>query len=80
MVGVGVVDAGRAHLVELLAVTGDGGGQVDDVEDLGAAEAGDRHGSHAAEVMAWARPTGSGGVRPCERPGLLRRPTSSRCG
>ncbi len=35
MVGVGKVDAGRAHLVELLAVAGAGVGEVDDVEDLG---------------------------------------------
>jgi hypothetical protein len=39
-VDVGVVDACGAHLVALLAVPGDGVGQVDDVEDLGAAEAG----------------------------------------
>ncbi len=76
VVGVGVVDACGAHLVELLAVGGDGVGEVDDVEDLGPAEAGDLHGSHAAEAVAWARPTGSGRVQPRERPGLLRRPTS----
>jgi hypothetical protein len=40
VVGVGVVDAGRADLVEPLAVPGHRVGQVDDVEDLGAAEAG----------------------------------------
>ncbi len=43
-------DAGRAHLVQLLAVAGDGVGEIDDVEDLGAAEAGDLHGSHAGEA------------------------------
>jgi len=47
VVGVGKVDSCGADLVELLAVPGDGVGQVDDVEDLGAAEAGDLHGSHA---------------------------------
>ncbi len=73
-------DAGRAHLVQLLAVAGDGVGEIDDVEDLGAAEAGDLHGSHSAEAMAWGRPTVNGGVQPCERPGLLRRPTSPRYG
>jgi hypothetical protein len=46
VVGVGEVDARRAHLVELPAVAGDGVGEVDDVEDLGSAEAGDLHGSH----------------------------------
>src|SRR3954452_20100335 len=35
-----------ADLTELLAVPGDGVGQVDDVEDLGAAEAGDLHSTH----------------------------------
>ncbi len=76
VVGAGVVDAGGAHLVGLLAVGGDGVGEVDDVEDLGPAEAGDQHGSHAPEAMERARPTGSGGVQPWERPGLLRPPTS----
>jgi hypothetical protein len=36
-------DPSGADLVELLAVPRDGVGQVDDVEDLGAAEAGDLH-------------------------------------
>ena len=40
----------RTDLVELLAVTGDGVGEVDDVEDLGAAEASDLHGSHARRL------------------------------
>ncbi len=48
-VGVGVVDARGAHLAELLAVGGDGIGEVDDVEDLGPAEAGDLHGSDARD-------------------------------
>ncbi len=47
---VGVIDAGRCDLVELLAVGGDGIGQVNDVEDLGTAEAGNLHGSHATEA------------------------------
>ena len=42
--GIGEVDSCGAHLVELLAVPGDGVWQVDDVEDLGTAEAGDLHG------------------------------------
>jgi hypothetical protein len=50
--GVGVVDAGGAHVAHLLAVRGLRIGQVDDVEDLGAAEAGDRHSTHAGEARA----------------------------
>jgi hypothetical protein len=41
------IDARRGDVVELLAVGGNRLGQVDDVEDLGAAEAGDLYGSHA---------------------------------
>jgi len=40
-VSIGEIDASGADLVELLAVPGDRVGQVDDVEDLRAAEAGD---------------------------------------
>ncbi len=76
VVGISGIDAGADHFVQLLAVAGYGGGEVDDVEDLGPAEAGDQHGSHAPEAMERARPTGSGGVQPWERPGLLRPPTS----
>jgi hypothetical protein len=54
VVGVGVVHARRAHLVELLVVTGDGVVEVDDVEDLGAAESGDLHGTH--DVRLGGRP------------------------
>jgi len=50
LVGVSEVDSCRGHLVELLAVPGDRVGQVDDVEHLGAAEAGDLHGSHEPEA------------------------------
>ena len=50
LVGVGTVDSCGTHLVEVLAVPRDGVGEVDDVEDLGAAEAGDLHGSHAARL------------------------------
>ncbi len=50
MVSISETDAYRAHLVQLLSVAGDGVGEVDDVEDLGAAEAGDLHGTHAREV------------------------------
>ncbi|HZH22892.1 MAG TPA: hypothetical protein VEZ18_22145 [Geodermatophilus sp.] len=52
MEGVGVVDAGGAHVEHLLAVRGLRIGQVDDVEDLGAAEAGDLHSTHAGEARA----------------------------
>jgi hypothetical protein len=52
VVGVGAVDAGGGDLVELLGLTGHWVGQVDDVEDLGAAEAGDLHGSHAVRRSA----------------------------
>ncbi len=50
LVRVGEVDAGRGDLVQLLAVAGDGVGEVDDVEDLGAAEAGDLHSAHAVRL------------------------------
>jgi hypothetical protein len=46
LVRVGVVDAGRADGEQLLAVPRLRVGQVDDVEDLRPAEAGDLHGSH----------------------------------
>jgi hypothetical protein len=52
VVRVGVVHTGGEDLVELLAVPRDRVGEVDDVEDLGAAETGDLHGTHAGEVMA----------------------------
>ena len=47
---VGEVHARRAHLLQLLAVGGDGVGEVDDVEDLGSTELGDLHGSHARKA------------------------------
>ncbi len=50
VVSISETDAYRAHLVQLLSVAGDGVGEVDDVEDLGAAEAGDLHGSHARQA------------------------------
>ncbi len=50
MVSISEIDACSAHLVQLLSVAGDGVGEVDDVEDLGAAEAGDLHGSHARQA------------------------------
>jgi hypothetical protein len=53
VVGIGVVHAGSAHLVKLLAVAGNRVGKVDDVENLGATKAGDLHGAHAAEARAW---------------------------
>jgi hypothetical protein len=52
-VGVGTVDSCGTHLVEVLAVPRDGVGEVDDVEDLGAAEAGDLHGTHGSEARGW---------------------------
>jgi len=56
VVSIGEIDAGGADLVELLAVPGDGVGEVDDVENLWAAEAGDLHGTHAREARAPTRP------------------------
>jgi hypothetical protein len=50
VVGVGVVHPGRGDLEQLLAVPGGRPGQVDDVEDLGAAEAGDLRGTDAREA------------------------------
>ena len=50
MVGVGEVQVGGGDLLELLAVAWYGVRQVHDVEDLGAAEAGDLDGSHAKEI------------------------------
>jgi hypothetical protein len=41
VVGVGEVDFRGTHLVKLLAVAGDGVGEVDDVKDIAAAEAAD---------------------------------------
>jgi hypothetical protein len=51
-VGVGVVDPGGGDLEELLALAGCRVGELDDVEDLGTAEAGDLHGSHALQARA----------------------------
>jgi hypothetical protein len=50
VVGVGEVHAGGRDVVDLLARSGCGFGDVDDVQDLGTAEAGDLHGSHAGEA------------------------------
>jgi hypothetical protein len=50
LVGVGEVDSCGAHLVELLTWPRSRVGKVDDVEDLGAAEAGDLHGSQEQEA------------------------------
>jgi hypothetical protein len=49
-VRVGVVDAGGGDVEELLPFARRGVGQVDDVEDLGAAEAGDLHGTHEGRL------------------------------
>jgi hypothetical protein len=50
VVGVGVVDPRRRHVVELLTRAGRGLGDVDDLQDLETAEAGDLHGSHAVRL------------------------------
>ena len=50
--GVGEVQAGGGDIVELLARSGRRLGDVHDLQDLGAAEAGDLHGTRAGEVMA----------------------------
>jgi hypothetical protein len=55
VVGVCVVHAGGGDVEELLTVARRGVGQVDDVEDLWAAEAGDLHGSHEGEARGTLR-------------------------
>ena len=50
MVGVGEVNSCGTHLVELLTGSRNGIGQVDDVEDFRAAEAGDLYGTHAGDA------------------------------
>jgi hypothetical protein len=50
LVGVGEVQAGGGDVVELLARTGRGLRDVDDVQDLGTAEAGDLHSSRGRTV------------------------------
>jgi hypothetical protein len=50
VVRVGKVDACRADFVELLTGTWGWVGKVDDVHDLGAAEAGDLYGTHAGDA------------------------------
>jgi hypothetical protein len=52
VVGVGVVHPARGDVEQLLAVPGGGVGQVDDVEDLGPAEAGDLDSAYARQVRA----------------------------
>src|SRR5436305_14961853 len=52
VVGVGKVDSCGTHLVEVRAVPRDGVGQVDDVENLRAAEAGDLNRPHHGEARA----------------------------
>jgi hypothetical protein len=53
VVRVDVVDAGGGDVEHLLPVPGDRFGQVDDVEDLGAAEASGSHGSEASDSQGW---------------------------
>ena len=50
VVGVGVVDAGGGDVVQGLTWPCLRLGDVDDLEDLRTAEAGDLHGTHAAKV------------------------------
>ena len=50
VVRVGEVDPSGGDVIELLALAGSRVGHVDDVEDLGTAEAGDLHGTHAGEA------------------------------
>jgi hypothetical protein len=50
VVGVGKVNSCGAHLVGLLTGTWGRVGDIDDVEDLWAAEAGDLDGTHAPEA------------------------------
>ena len=52
VVGVGDVHAGRGHLVELLARCCHRLRDVDDVQDLGTAEAGDLNGTLAGQATA----------------------------
>ena len=54
------IDARRGDVEALLAVTGDGVGEVDDVHDLGAAEAGDSHSTHAVEAASRVAPASAG--------------------
>jgi hypothetical protein len=58
VVGVGKVDSCGLHLVELLPRPGNRVGQVDEVEGLGAAEAGDLDSAHGREATACSRPCG----------------------
>jgi hypothetical protein len=52
VVGVGKVHTGGRDVVELLAVTRLGLGEVDDVEDVGATETGDLYGAHGSQARA----------------------------
>jgi hypothetical protein len=54
VVHVGVVRAGRGDVVDLLVRAGLRLRDVDELRDLGTAEAGDLHGSHGSEVRAQA--------------------------
>jgi hypothetical protein len=74
VMGIGVVDASRAHVVELLTWawtwTWNAVGQVDDVEDLWAAEAGDLHSSHGVRLgVRSVRHRARSGTAPCGRAG-----------
>src|SRR3954470_10812753 len=60
VVGVGEVEAGGGDVVELLARTRRRLGDVDNLQDLGTAEAGDLQGTHDAEVMACPVPAVTG--------------------
>jgi hypothetical protein len=50
VVGVGKVNSCRVHIVELLTLARHGVGQVDDLEDLWAPEAGDLDSAHRVRL------------------------------
>jgi hypothetical protein len=64
VVGVGEVHAGGGDVVQLLAVPRDGVGEVHDIHDFRAAEAGDLHGSHGDQARSSFREAGSGSRGP----------------
>jgi hypothetical protein len=65
-VGVGVIHPRGRDVAELLARTGLGLRDVDELQNLRTAEAGDLHGSHAREVRAWLGDASAGDSGCCE--------------
>jgi hypothetical protein len=57
LVRISEVDPAGRDVEQLLAVRRDGVGQVDDVHDLGAAEAGDLHSTHVLRLWLCLQPT-----------------------